>query len=304
MPALLHQYLNGNTQVSIFDDGTKERIWEGLPDPIWPESMDCKITNYCDNPICVKWCHEKSNQSGKHADLKRAVSLFDDLPAGTELAIGGGNPFSHPDFEWFLGELKNRGILANVTVNSYHLFNKETDDWAKNLMDQKLIRGLGISYFSQYLVGKSDGVCQFNPNTVFHLIMGVHSLEDLRRITDFYPYSKVLLLGYKQYGNGETYYSERVKNNLYEWYVRLHEFFKIKNLVLSFDNLAIKQLNLRRFFPENSWNEFYMGNDGQFTMFLDLVERQYTTSSTSSVRFVLQDTDTTAKIFSQIRKIN
>ena len=59
--------------------------------------------------------------------------------------------------------------------------------------------------------------------------------------------------------------------------------------VVSFDNLAIDQLKLRRIFSNKDWNEFYMGDDGQFTMYIDLVEEKYALSSTSIERFEIMD---------------
>jgi len=51
---VLNKYINGNYTVTIFDDGTKEREYEGIPVPKWPESCDVKVTDYCDAncPFC------------------------------------------------------------------------------------------------------------------------------------------------------------------------------------------------------------------------------------------------------------
>ena len=47
---ILYQYKNGNYFVTIYPDGTKIR--KTMDDdfiPIFPESIDLKITNYCEN---------------------------------------------------------------------------------------------------------------------------------------------------------------------------------------------------------------------------------------------------------------
>ena len=64
---MLKSYMNGNTLVTIYEDGTKVREYDGTPVPVHPESMDVKITNACD--AGCRYCHEKSVPSGKHADL-------------------------------------------------------------------------------------------------------------------------------------------------------------------------------------------------------------------------------------------
>ena len=49
MPSPIAKYKNGNYYVRLFDDGTKERFT--LEDefiPSFPESIDLKITDYCD----------------------------------------------------------------------------------------------------------------------------------------------------------------------------------------------------------------------------------------------------------------
>ena len=76
---LLNSYKNGNCKVSIYDDGTKVREYDGEPSPVHPESMDIKITNYCSgsedqsNLLC-KWCHERSNLQGKHAEFSALLN--------------------------------------------------------------------------------------------------------------------------------------------------------------------------------------------------------------------------------------
>lgn len=53
---LLNKYLNGNVTVTLFDNGTKIQEWDDneQPNPDYPNSMDIKITDYCD--AGCKWC--------------------------------------------------------------------------------------------------------------------------------------------------------------------------------------------------------------------------------------------------------
>lgn len=89
-----------------------------------------------------------------------------------------------------------------------------------------------------------------------------------------------------------------VKQNwLYENLADIIEKFKI----VSFDNLAIDQLNVRRLMSDDEWNEFYMGDDSEFTYFIDMVERKFAKSSTASMnqRFTLLDS--TDDMFEKIK---
>ena len=66
---LIAVYQNGNYVVKLYGDGTKEKITsEDSFRASFPDSIDLKITNYCDRGCPM--CHEKSNEKGNHADLQ------------------------------------------------------------------------------------------------------------------------------------------------------------------------------------------------------------------------------------------
>ena len=120
---LLGEYKNGNYVVAIYEDGTKIRYTEHdkfIPE--FPESMDVKITNYCD--MNCPWCHENSTSNGRHGDILHA-DFINSLRPFTEVAIGGGNPLSHPDLPVFLERLKQKNIIANITVNQRHFLDNK-----------------------------------------------------------------------------------------------------------------------------------------------------------------------------------
>lgn len=294
---MIAAYQNGNVSVTLYEDGTKVREFDGIPMPEYPESIDVKITDYCD--ANCSFCHEMSTVNGTHGDLELGISVLSDMPSGTEIAIGGGNPLSHTGLIPFLEQLRSKNIVPNLTVNQLHL--KKYQDLIKYLLSEQLIFGLGISYYrsdSQYLD------MFMTPNTVLHMIIGVHSHKELEKVHARWPNAKVLLLGYKTFGRGKEYYDKTnnyVQQTMYGWYTQLPKFFN-SGLTLSFDNLGIEQLNMRRFFTDDSWSEFYMGDDGTFTMYMDLVKRQYAPTSTSKERFDL-GTMSIKEIFAHVRSM-
>lgn len=280
---VIGKYKNGNYTVTILGNGTKIR--ENDLDffaPEKPESMDIKITNCCE--MACPFCHENSTPDGKHGDILNIPFLYSLLPY-TELAIGGGNPIDHPDILQFLLELKKRKLIPNMTVNQHH-FLKYKDD-LKRLCDNELIYGLGIS-----LTDPNDefieAIKEF-PNAVIHVINGVHPIGQLERLKDLNL--KILILGYKEFRRGKTLYEnfasrvsiEGNKDLLHEYLSEIiaYNWFD----VVSFDNLAIKQLDVKRLLSEEKWNEFYMGDDGMFTMYVDMVNREFAKSSTSTERW-------------------
>jgi organic radical activating enzyme len=63
---------------------------------------------------------ELDNEGNEVPDLSKIIDLYSQLPAGVEIAIGGGNPLAHAGFDEFVEELSNQGKICNVTVNEFH----------------------------------------------------------------------------------------------------------------------------------------------------------------------------------------
>lgn len=308
---LLHKYTNGNTEVEIFDDGTKRRVWEGTPQPIFPESMDVKITGYCD--AGCSYCHEESTIKGKHSDpfQERYCKIFEDLPAGVEIAIGGGDPTSHPDLAPWLRFLAEKDKVANLTINHFHLGKQSwrLEQWK----EYGWLKGVGISYnylldckYGEYALDRWLG----QDNTVIHLIAGVNTPEQLfklwKRSQKLGKTLKVLLLGYKTFGRGANYgekYSTEIAERIRDWYVQLPHILAKEGILISFDNLGIKQMNPKRLLSKEDWDRMYMGDDGQFTMYLDLVEDKFCVSSTTPKEERMEiGSNTIQKMFATIQK--
>ena len=269
-------YQNGNYTVSINEKtGTKIREFDSIPNPIYPEAIDLKITDYCD--LGCPYCHEGSSIYGKHADLDYLFNILKDLPAGTEISVGGGNCLKHPELIPFLYNLTSIGLIPNITVNALHL--NRYQYIINFLQENKLIYGLGITY------NKAIDLTPFlNSNTVIHLVLGVHTIDDMYDLISKYENLKVLLLGYKTKGRGINYklkIQDTLEDNIYQWYTNLYKLFKASGLTLSFDNLAISQLDVERFFEEEQYNTFYMGDDGLYTMYIDGVSKEFSISSTN-----------------------
>lgn len=273
---LLHQYENGNCLVKIFQDGTKQRFVKinQQPRPLFPENMDVKITNWCD--ANCNYCHEASTIKGTHADLRPIIDLLKQLPPGVEIAIGGGHPLAHPDFDYFVQELSKHGLICNVTINEHH-FQQELPRLEK-LVSDRYITGIGYSYKNTPCDWKYE-------HLVNHVIIGVTNHDQLERIVK--TNKKVLLLGYKQFRKGNNYivtHKEQVADNINSWYKNL--FGVVEHAQISFDNLAIEQLNPKRLFiNQNDYNQFYMGDEGSFSMYMDAVKQKVAKASFESKRY-------------------
>ena len=283
MKKLLSKYRNGNYNVAIFDDGIKIRYNDlDCLIPEFPESMDMKISNYC--PFNCPMCHEKSSEDGEYGKILHHP-FIKTLHSGTELALGGGAVTYHPDLIPFLEELKEQGVLPSITINQREWEETKID----YLINNQLIYGLGVS-FTNVDDEVWDKILSY-PNAVVHLIAGYHS----RDVFEYFANkgAKILILGYKNWGRGEDYF----KNYSNQIRVRTRELKEIlptlftKCKVVSFDNLSIKQLDIRTVIGEEKWKEFYMGDDGQYTMYVDMVKQECAKSSTSPDRFPLSEFD-------------
>lgn len=276
MKKIISKYKNGNYNVVIFDDGTKIRFNDkDCLIPEFTESLDMKISNYC--PYNCPMCHEKSSDTGEYGKILNHP-FIKTLHSGTELALGGGAVTYHPHLIPFLKQLKQQGVLPSITINQ-----REWEETKINhLINEELIYGLGVSF-----VNNDDEVWDKIlkiPNAVVHLIAGYHSPDVFEYFAN--KGAKILILGYKNWGRGEEYYKNY--SNLIA--VRIRELKEMlptlftKCKVVSFDNLAIKQLDIREVIGEEKWKEFYMGDDGQYTMYVDLVKNECAKSSTSPDR--------------------
>lgn len=273
---LLGRYKNGNTTCTIFSDGT--RICQTEDDEFnyeFPLNIDVTITTKCDGgcPFCYMDC----NMNGVHADLNQA--WVDTIHPYTEVAING-NDLSHPGLMDFLVKLRDRNVIVNMTVNQKHFM--QHINLLHILTDNNLIKGLGVSLVNP----TEEFIAQVKrfPNAIIHVINGVLMPTDVEVMSN--KGLKLLILGYKKLRRGEDWYYEDHENIVVkQWWLQDN----IKDMitkfdVVSFDNLALKQLpQVRELLTDEEWEEFYAGDDGSCSMFVDMVNKTFARSSTTQL---------------------
>ena len=282
MNRLLGVYKNGNYVVKILNDGTKIR--ETDEDdfiPAFAENCDVKITDKCDGGC--PFCYEGCTPNGRHGNILNQKFL-DTLHPYTEMAING-NDLTHPDLIPFLEKLREKKVVANMTVNQIHF--ERCQDMIRDLVDRNLIFGLGISLKNP--TPEFIQMVKQYPNAVIHTINGILSPSDVEMLSGHNL--KMLILGYKQLRRGEDWYATDHENIVVKqmWLKENLESILSKFKVVSFDNLAITQLDVKRLMSDEEWEEFYMGDDSEFTFYIDLVDEQFGKNSLATERFDIMD---------------
>ena len=297
------QYDNGPWRITLdTTTGTKTRARAPAvdPAPMQPETFDLKVTDFC-NAGC-KWCHEDSTVRGTHAELEPLQEALSVLRPGFEVAIGGGDPMSWPYLEDFLLWVDSRGGFANITVNGAHI--KRAAPRLREWQAASILHGIGVSAASAGLK-RRDFNLEDVPglrNVVGHVILGrtearcLESMSSWGRQTyraehggDRYL-SHYLLLGSKRFGRGVRNFVEQEKPNRWskEPYLtppmEVNLFLRVFSMLgigLSFDNLALEQGQVKAQVREEVWNQYYMGEDGAFSMYVDAVKQQWAVTSTT-----------------------
>lgn len=242
-----------------------------------PELVDLKITDYC--PFDCPFCYQDSTKKGQHAhyyeQIYPVIRALSELKV-FEVAIGGGEPTMHPEFDQILKECRWNNIVPNFTTKSL--------DWLKDRERcSSIMETAGAFAFSVIspddvdklaaLVDKND----IEPHQVsIQVVMGVHDRDKFEEIIRRANKSdlRVTLLGYKTNGRGADcvpiaydWWADVIKDNSPKYFTpicidtALAEQYKDK-----LDELGI---------PE--WS--YHTKEGKFSMYIDAVTGSVAPSS-------------------------
>jgi hypothetical protein len=281
MTAKLSTYNNGNAVVEIFDDGTRVIT---TPDSSfnfdYPLNIDIRVSTKCSfgrNPDTGKgfcgFCHESSTTNGVECDYKALMNKLEGLPKGIELAVGCNE--LTPDLYEFILWCSLQSYIVNLTVNQGHIMR---DFYAlKHLVENGFIKGLGVSYRSSLNFIVPEFILEY-PNTVFHVIAGIDTFDDVLALKDK-GVKKILILGEKDFGYNEGKV-DLDSNSHIQWYWWVKKLFDAFDVV-SFDNLALEQLNIKRFLTDEQWEVF---NQGEHSFYINAVDQTFSASSRSSLK--------------------
>lgn len=244
-----------------------------------PELVDLKITNYCAKGC--KYCYQNSNKKGKHASLENIQKIIETFKEMNvfEVALGGGEPTSHPDFQKILKLFYEADITANFTTRN--------SKWIKQNCEKKSFNtNFGALAFSvdDNNIEEALEVMDFNPSKFsyenkinFQIVDGTISEKNLVKLLD--DYSKInsksdfTFLGFKEVGRGEL--NPEIENKLGLWKKVIKEWpdwTKQKYLPsIGIDTMLASQ-NLGWLIENNIPGIFYSTKEGIVSMYVDMVD--------------------------------
>jgi hypothetical protein len=267
------QYTNGNAIINIDDNGTRIIEFDNDLKLDFPLNLDIRVSTSCSfaNNICKNFCHESAVVNGKDCDYELLKSKLFGLPQGIELAIGC-NHFTQNLYD-FLQWCYEQNYICNLTINQGHV--KRDFDLIEKAIENNFVKGLGISYRNKLKFDLPESILNYK-NTVFHVISGIDTFNDILLLKDK-GVKKLLILGEKDFGYNSNKVDLQSQNHK-EWYWWIGKLFN-EFEVVSFDNLALEQLNIKRFFTNDSWDIF---NQGEESFYIDAVHQTFAPSSRSS----------------------
>lgn len=169
-----------------------------------PELVDIKITNYC--PYACEFCYQSSTTKGKHAEgyeIYRLAHALGELKV-FEVALGGGEPTLHPDFEGVLRYFREEGVVPNFTTKNLNWL-RDPKKWVKIM---EYAGAFAFSIDSDQQIKELATLLDFNgiphERANLHIVMGTMDKWTFNRMLRAAQecHLSVTLLGYKRHGFG------------------------------------------------------------------------------------------------------
>lgn len=202
-----------------------------------PELLDISITNYCERGC--SFCYRKSNKNGKHISLNDYKYILREAKKCdvVQVALGGGNPNQHPQFEQILQLTAEEGIIPSYTTNGDGLTEKIID------ATKKYCGAVAVSLYKPYTSSfyTVEKFIEAGIKTNVHFMLNSSTINDAIDIMRNIPkqlqgVNAIIFLNYKPQNNDE---SLLLKNS-----TQYKEFFELINTVnwpfkIGFDSCTI-----------------------------------------------------------------
>jgi hypothetical protein len=254
-----------------------------------PELVDLKITDRC-NCGC-NFCYQESTPDGKHADMKmlsRAINAMAQHKV-FEVAIGGGDPTTHPHFHELLEKCAKNGITPNFSTRDH--------EWLDNPVNRDVFQKCGGAIaisagdpFTVRRVGAQKLLYRLDRGrAAIHYVMGTRSLstlEDMLRACHE-VHLPIVLLGYKKIGTKAAKFAAGWGMNKIDGWedilIKLREEGKCPRVSV---DTALLEAQPQAFQKMGIPDILMMPQEGTFSMYVDAVEGKAGPSSYDSESLV------------------
>lgn len=275
-----------------------------------PYLVDLKITDYCS--YGCPFCYQGSTKKGKHADIRDITEVLHTLNEHEvfEVALGGGEPTEHPDFNKIIQVFRYQvKIIPNFTTKNIEYLKGE--DFIKNVYPY-----IGRVAISCESIDDIKSVCEvWRKNELstkklsVQVIDKVISKDSFKKLLEYISNdynrevvkpSNVTLLGYKDNNRGGKF-SKTVDTDWYNTVTDLKNDKKYFNL--SVDTKIIQEYSkdvLKICRPE-----LYHSEEGLYSLYVDCVNKTVAPSSyTSNSYHSFSDADEIIKIYNKMNKLS
>jgi radical SAM protein with 4Fe4S-binding SPASM domain len=215
---------------------------KGKPEPFYaqsgPELLDVSITGYCTNYCPI--CYRGSSINGKHISFDDYLLIIEEAKKSNvvQIALGGGNPNTHPDFIKILKITDENGIVPCYTTNGSELSDEILE------ASKQYCGAIAISYYPP-LKRVMDSVVQATSlgiKTNIHFVISNDSIHEaialLKKPPAFLTMcNAIIFLNYKPVGRGSSSLNlARNSNSLDIFFELIQKKYPFK---VGFDSCAI-----------------------------------------------------------------
>ncbi|MBZ2164473.1 radical SAM/SPASM domain-containing protein [Methanobacterium spitsbergense] len=180
----------------------------------WPELADISISNYCTNEC--EYCYRSSNPEGKLISIKNYEFILEQLTSNKygavfQVALGGGEPLLHPDFNEILEITKEKfNIIPNYTTSGKFFDEKNIES------TKKYCGAIAISY-DPYRDLSLDELYKIGSNLFendikanIHYVISEKTLDNAIEIIEgkydkyFEMFNAIIFLTHKPFGRADN----------------------------------------------------------------------------------------------------
>lgn len=178
----------------------------------FPELVDLKITDHCD--YGCTFCYQSSTKKGIHGtdeNISKAIKMLSNSGA-MEIAIGGGEPTSHPSLLNILREIRQHNMLACFTTKNFNL-HEHTN--FKEIVETSNSIAFSCNSIAEIekvqIIKNAMQIFDYDKRPKVYIQMIPELMSDLNfdnalmYISNEFYNTPVTLLGYKDFGFGEKY---------------------------------------------------------------------------------------------------